>query len=143
MSLAQFDYVYPNSYGPITANIDSLDPSLSNANDNSTVMVDFVNKLVHVFLNFTVGVGATTLDGILWQYKGTRQGGVDSLPSISSSVDTLTSRFTFNPTSGTPVSADIIFYDVGGNIDIALSISTSGFTVDNNTVNGVLIYPFD
>jgi hypothetical protein len=109
--------------------------------DNSNVVIDRVNRLVHIFLNVNGQLNATSYNagGILWQYRAYGNATGNQLPSLKASVQQVNARISFNSTD---TIADVALTNVGGNIDVNFINAISGLNQSPNQIYGTIIYPY-
>jgi hypothetical protein len=162
MSIASA-FLYPTFYDGLT-NVHIVSPpsnipatSLFNPptsiTDNSRVVIDKVNRLVHIFLNMS---GATTITSILantvlWQYQAFQTPVGNELPSIpipTTFSGNLEARINILNNS-VNVPCDISLVNDGGNINFVNNVLTpptaippTPLVAGNTLLTGTIIYPY-
>lgn len=129
------------------SNIPEVGIFTSAPTDNSQVVIDKVNRLVHIFINVSGNLSATSFNAgnILWQYEAFQNPIGNELPSlIQIFSNNINARLSFVPPFPGPTTvSDIYLTDDGGNINLEFTNNISGLSTSGNTeISGTIIYPF-
>jgi hypothetical protein len=113
--------------------------------DSSRVVIDKVNRLVHIFLNVfgTLSETSVAQNGLLWQYRAFQNPIGNELPSIRPGYSTVIQSRVIISQGATVIPADINLTNAGGNINIVANNTISGLlATGTSVVSGTIIYPY-